>query len=177
MEKLLIQRARMLVKDRIPGRRIGQEAELFLHSWRVGDLLREHGFSEEVQIAGLFHDITEDGGVSFDELKAFGCSEHVCRLVWLASHEDEAGSYEARQVLMFAGLIKANDLEAWAIKVADSIDNLRDCWSLEREDRVLYVEVHAQLLVQLAEPSLHGHPILSLLVREIAQQKTLLLSG
>lgn len=41
----------------------------YKHSIRVYDSLRDHGFGEDVQMAGLLHDIVEDGNYTFEQLK------------------------------------------------------------------------------------------------------------
>gem|GEM_PF-4090664 len=42
---------------------------MYIHSVRVYEFLKTHGFSDDVQYAGLLHDIVEDGGYTFEQLK------------------------------------------------------------------------------------------------------------
>lgn len=95
------------------------------------DLFAEHGYGPEVCLAGLLHDIVEDGGVSLDELRAAGFSERVVELVDLCSHDASIEGNDARWVVMMARLVQAGDSDAWAIKVADLVDNLRDSGTME----------------------------------------------
>lgn len=77
-------RAEELVRTRIPGMRKGTtDKPAYTHSFHVRDLLEEHGYGPEVCLAGLLHDIVEDGGVSLAELRAVGFSERVMRLAGL----------------------------------------------------------------------------------------------
>ncbi len=80
---------------------------------------------------GLLHDIVEDGGVPLEELRAAGFSERVMRLVDLCSHDASIEGTDARWVVMIARLVQAGDSDAWAIKVADLADNLRDSGTME----------------------------------------------
>ena len=74
-ENVLEQVAEQLVKTQISGVRKGTtDVPNWTHSSRVRDILRVHGFSDEVILAGLLHDIVEDGGVSLDELRKMGFS-------------------------------------------------------------------------------------------------------
>lgn len=146
-----------LVKERIPGNRTGQDVPNYQHSWSVCRILKDSCFDYETSLAGLLHDIVEDGDVSYRELESLGCSRRVLELVRLVSHEETVHSYEARQVLMFAALIKAADAGAWAIKIADTLDNVLSSSSLDLQDRMLYVEVHARLLLELTRPFYARH--------------------
>ena len=60
-----------------------------MHSVRVGELLKKHGFSEDIQYAGLLHDIIEDGGYTLDKLRELGYSERTVELVDLATFDLE----------------------------------------------------------------------------------------
>jgi len=124
--------AEELVQTRIPGMRKGTtDKAAYTHSFHVRDLLEEHGYGPEVCLAGLLHDIVEDGGVSLEELRAAGFSERVVRLVNLCSHDAAIEGTDARWVVMMARLVQVGDSDAWAIKVADLVDNLRDSGTME----------------------------------------------
>ena len=52
-------------------KRIGGEPYIS-HPMAVAELLRESGYDEEHQIAGLFHDLLEDTDATEDEIAAYG---------------------------------------------------------------------------------------------------------
>jgi len=124
---LLRQRAKELAKDRITGVRLfDAKTPLYLHSWKVGDLLAEHGFSEEIQIAGILHDILEDSRTTTDELRELGYAENILTLVQLVSHDNAIiNTIEQWEDLMYK-LIRAKNITARAIKIADITDNITE---------------------------------------------------
>ncbi len=148
----MMEQAEQLVRERITGTRKGMDKPACTHSFNVRDILARHGFSGEVQLAGLLHDVIEDGGVSLDELTALGFGDRVVELVNLASHDLAVeGSYE-RWVKMIARLIDATDAEAWAIKLADIRDNLRDSHAMpNKEQQLLLREVKVRLMLELTK--------------------------
>ena len=99
---------------------------------------------------GLLHDIVEDGGVPLEELRAAGFSERVVRLVDLCSHDAAIEGTDARWVVMIAQLVRAGDSDAWAIKVADLVDNLRDSGMMEVGRREWMVGVKRLLMMRVA---------------------------
>lgn len=143
--------AEELVQTRIPGMRKGTtDKPAYTHSFHVRDLLEEHGYSPEVCLAGLLHDIVEDGGVSLEELRAAGFSECVVRLVDLCSHDASIEGTDARWVVMIARLVQAGDSDAWAIKVADLVDNLMDSGTMEVGRREWMRNVKRSLMGRVA---------------------------
>ena len=144
--------AEELVQTRIPGMRKGTtDKPAYTHSFHVRDLLEEHGYGPEVCCAGLLHDIVEDGGVSLDELHAAGFGERVVELVDLCSHDASIEGTDARWVVMMARLVQAGDSDAWAIKVADLVDNLRDSGTMEVGRREWMRNVKRPLMVRVAK--------------------------
>lgn len=150
-EAQIIVLAEELVRTRIPGMRKGTtDKPAYTHSFHVRDLLAEHGYGPEVCLAGLLHDIVEDGEVSLDELRAAGFSERVVRLVDLCSHDASIEGTDARWVAMMARLVQARDSDAWAIKVADLADNLRDSGTMEVGRREWMVGVKRPVMGRVA---------------------------
>lgn len=99
---------------------------------------------------GILYDIVEDGGVPLEELCAAGFSERVVELVDLCSHDASIEGNDARWVVMMARLVQAGDSDAWAIKVADLVDNLRDSGTLEVGRREWMVNVKRVLMMRVA---------------------------
>lgn len=146
--------AEQLVAERIPGLRKGMDKPAYLHSMHVRDILREHGMSEEVCLAGLLHDIVEDGDVSLDELKAMGFSQRIVDLVDLATHDDTLATGDERWVCMIARLVKAADVDAWQIKIADLASNIGDSAGMPVDRRAWMLTVKAPLMLKVTEPLL-----------------------
>ena len=118
---------------------------------------------------GVLRDIVEDGGVPLEELRAAGFSERVVRLVDLCSHEAPVEGTDARWVVMMARLVQAGDSDAWAIKVADLADNLRDSGTMEMGRREWMVNVKRPLMVRLSSFYVEPLLIMNLELSAIAQ--------
>lgn len=140
------QKARALVQERIKGHRKGTDRPAYMHSVAVSEALRAKGYADEVCLAGLLHDIVEDGGVSLNDLIQMGFSARVVELVSLCTHDASIKNRDARWVKMMARLVDANDAEAWAIKLADIEDNLKDCGSMSPDRAKFLREVKWPLL-------------------------------
>lgn len=156
---VLLEQARKLVAERIPGTRKGSQEPAYIHSTRVSDALARFGFSEDVVIAGMLHDIVEDGETSLDDLRELGFSKRTVELVRLCTHDDMVEGGDRRWVKMMAGLIDADDQEAWAIKFADLTDNLKSSHTLDQDRRRFMREVKGPLLLRLATPEMRTSPV------------------
>jgi GTP diphosphokinase / guanosine-3',5'-bis(diphosphate) 3'-diphosphatase len=153
-----------LVKTRIQGTRKGSAEPAYLHSWRVSKSIEQHGFSPDAVLAAMLHDIVEDGETSLEALAALGCNAAVLQLVDLASHSlhspaSTALEKDQRWANMVQRLEQAQNLEAWAIKMADLLDNLRGCRSLPPERQAMFLEVKAPTYLRLTNDLLGQHPL------------------
>ncbi|WP_239256185.1 HD domain-containing protein [Listeria ilorinensis] len=93
----------------------------FSHPLNVARILRQAGFSEDVVIAGLLHDVVEDTLVTANEIEQeFG--SHVAALV-LSHTEDKTLSWEERKAHTIE-TVRTGNLEEKALIVADKYDNL-----------------------------------------------------
>ncbi len=144
--------ARVLVSERIPGTRKGSAEPAYLHSWRVGDALAQFGYAEEVVVAGTLHDVVEDGDVTFEDLRTQGFSSKIVSLVDLCTHDLGLEYGDARWVKMIARLVDAQDVDAWAIKLADLADNVKGSRTMPEDRRRFMREVKAPLLLRVSEP-------------------------
>lgn len=152
--------AESLVQTHILGFRKGTtDVPNWTHSFRVRDILVSHGFSDEVCLAGLLHDIVEDGNVSLQRLKDEGFSDRVVELVDLCSHDNELVGGEVRWVNMMARLARVGDADAWAIKMADLTDNLRSCHTMSEDRQRFMRETKRPLVLALTHELLGGHPL------------------
>jgi len=131
-----------LVKERITWfRKWTEDVPNYTHSFHVRDLLRSYGFNETVQMAGLLHDIIEDGDTSLEELAEMGYSQEVLTLVDLATHNKETEDKFQRRKDMMERLEEANNKDARAVKLADITDNVSQCHlmpNIEKKKRFLY---------------------------------------
>lgn len=149
----LTKKAEELVRERIKGTRKGLPDEPnYQHSFRVRDLVQDCPLDErsgDLFIAALLHDIVEDGGMTFEQLKVAGFSKRTVGLIDLCSHDPNVEHKTERWVRMIARLVEANDADAWRIKLADLTDNLSQARGLSPDNRKFMVEVKAPLLLRL----------------------------
>ncbi len=145
-----------LIKERITGHRKGlPNVPAYEHSLRVGELLREQdGYVSDLALAGLLHDIVEDGGVSLEDLKTQGFNDEIIHLVDLCSHNTNITDSNVRWVNMIAGLANEGNTQAWTIKLADIYDNLQESHALNPERRRFMVETKTPLLLALTKDKL-----------------------
>ena len=156
----LYTKAEALVRERIGGFRKGTtDVSNWTHSIRVAELLEEYGCTDEVVIAGLLHDVVEDGGVTLDELSDTGFSERIVELVDLCSHSLDIKGSEKRWMTMMARLVEARDRDAWLIKTADLLDNLRSCHTMPREKQVFMRDVKGRIFLSLSKNAVGSHKL------------------
>lgn len=168
----LIDLAKQLVKEHIPGSRKGlPDAPLYLHSYRVFESLQLNKADEEACLAGLLHDIVEDGGVTLEDLRQQGFTERTLECVRLATHDDKIVGSDARWTVMMAGLTLAENKDAWLIKIADVLDNLSDCYAMSMERQKFMIEVKAPLIISLSRLLCENHPLWNALDQRIEQQR------
>ncbi len=132
----MLPQARQLIQSRIPGTRKGSDSPAYLHSVRVSELLRDHGYDETLQLAGMLHDIVEDGDTTLEELRAMGYSGRVVELVDLVSHDPAITEKYPRWATMMKRLLASGDIDAFALKLADYTDNLSECHLMTDKDKL-----------------------------------------
>lgn len=74
---------------------------------------------EEILHAALLHDIVEDTGHTFDQLRAMGYADATVRRVELLTREDDGRSYQQE----IEEIAASGDLGAIVIKLSDNEDN------------------------------------------------------
>lgn len=121
-------------------RKLGDDPYV-VHIVHVSVILIRHGFSEDVAIAGLLHDIIEDQGVSLHEIEAeFGTAvaEMVDALTEWKSEDGLERPWEVRKQEALAHLQEASK-GAVAVKAADTLHNARSvALSLRREGPLIW---------------------------------------
>jgi (p)ppGpp synthase/HD superfamily hydrolase len=149
-----------LIQTRIPGFRKGTDVPAYTHSEHVYDMLVRYGLSEEICLAGLLHDVIEDGDTSLEELSSLGFSDRTVELVSLCTHDmtsSEGG--DALWVKMIARLIDAKDRGAWLIKLADLFDNAQSADTMSPARARFNKEVKVPLLLAVTKEVAGDHGI------------------
>ena len=124
--------------------RIGGE-KYITHPVAVADDLRNKGFSTEVQIIGLFHDLLEDTDATKKEIIAL--SNHKVYNIVLLLTKEEGYSMDD-----YMSRIQNNKL-ATAVKLADRNHNLRCSLVADEEFRMKYYKESYEYYKKLVENS------------------------
>ncbi len=110
------------------------------HVFGVAMLLSHHGFSEDVVVAGLLHDVLEDSPAFGAEVAKFG--DAVLGWVRTVTDPDKVapGAEEMNWVDRkgaYIEQVRAGDPEAKAVACADKIHNMESTWMrMRRGDRL-----------------------------------------
>ncbi len=119
------------------------------HPVKVGMMLREADFDEEVVAAGILHDTIEDSDATEPELKVeFG--DRVARLVISVTEPDKSHSWTERQQAYLERIGSANK-ETLAISACDKIDNMRSMLQSLRAGFNVYERMNAPPDQQIAK--------------------------
>ena len=116
--------------------RKGSTVPYIVHPVHVSIVLIRYGFSEDVAIAGLLHDIVEDQGYPLSDIKAcFGPA--VAEMVAAATEQKEEGGqlrpWEDRKREALDHMRQAS-LDAVAVKAVDLLCNTRALASALRQE-------------------------------------------
>jgi (p)ppGpp synthase/HD superfamily hydrolase len=108
---------------RVSQARKGTAFPYVLHPLRVAEILRRHGYEEEVIAAGMLHDTIEDAEVGVEEISGrFG--PRVARLVEAVSEADRTLTWRERKGATIEKVPDADE-DVLAILAADKLDNIR----------------------------------------------------
>jgi (p)ppGpp synthase/HD superfamily hydrolase len=121
--------------------RKGGDVPYLVHPVHVSVILMHHGFSEDVAIAGLLHDIVEDQDVSLSSIEVgFGpaVAEMVAALTEKKKQDGVPRPWEIRKQEALEQVQRAS-LEAVAVKAADALHSTRSMAAdLRREGSSLW---------------------------------------
>lgn len=159
-----------LLQKAILWTRTGMDIPTYTHSIRVYDSLRDHGFAEEVQMAGLLHDIIEDGNYTFEQLKDLWYSERVIELVHLSTYDMQMEEGPESRMKMMHRLIECNDADARAVKIADFSDNLTECHHLQEFSLKWYLFVKAPLFLYYGNKFFAGSSLYDEMIKRYWEQ-------
>jgi hypothetical protein len=110
--------------------RKGTDIPYITHPVAVAWILHDAGCDEDVVVAGLLHDVTEDAKVPLDTLrKAFG--ERVARIVAVCSEPDKSLPWITRKEHSIRQLTECDD-DARAVAAADKLHNVQ-CMLTDRK--------------------------------------------
>jgi len=102
--------------------RKGSDVPYIVHPLEVLRLLTDMNADENLQIAGVLHDVVEDTPVTIEQVEAeFG--KEVARLV--ASHTEERGKSWCEQKRATVEIVKKSDKPVQMLIMADKISNLK----------------------------------------------------
>ncbi len=102
-----------------------------LHSIRVGVFLYQGGYSKEVCIGGILHDVIEDTETSEQEIESrFGSK--IAKIV-AANSKDISIVERAKRSEMLIKKCATHSRESAVIKAADILDNIRYYRKIENE--------------------------------------------
>ena len=138
-----LEKAIEFMKQKHGNQKRKQGTPYYTHPLAVAKLLKEKGFPEEYQLAGLFHDLIEDTDATYEEIIAFS-SEEVAEAVRLVSKTDGYVMAE------YIGNIKQNEM-ARMVKLADRIHNLSESPNASRAFQAKYIRETQEWYVDLAK--------------------------
>ncbi|MEM4389780.1 MAG: HD domain-containing protein [Candidatus Micrarchaeia archaeon] len=172
----LIRKAHAFAKEKHKNERREDGSPFISHPEFVALHVAKISGSAEQVSAALLHDVMENQGVGFGELKErFG--ERVARIVvqlskpkytgqgWIfADHPryprvKNRASYKARSDVYYASLLKSDAFEAIPIKIFDSLHNLLTMQSIparERKRRLDVFDEHIAWLARKLDPSTYN---------------------
>ena len=120
-----------------------QGTPYYLHPLTVAKMLKEKGFSEDYQIAGLFHDLIEDTDATCEEIKNIS-NENIVEAVKLLT---KTKGYVMSE---YIGNIEKNDI-AKMVKLADRIHNLSEAIFASKEFQKKYIKETEEWFINLAK--------------------------
>lgn len=120
-----------------------QGTPYYLHPLAVAKMLKDKGFSEDYQIAGLFHDLIEDTEVTYEEIKNIS-NENIVEAVKLLT---KTKGYVMSE---YIGNIEKNDI-AKMVKLADRIHNLSEAIFASKEFQKKYIKETEEWFINLAK--------------------------
>lgn len=138
-----------------------QGTHYYEHPYAVAQILKDKGFSEEYQIAGLFHDLVEDTETTYDEILEMS-NLNIARAVLLVSKEE---GYNMKDYIERISL----DEMARAIKLADRLHNLKEARVANKNFQRKYIKETREWYLDLAKGTVFEEDLnnaLELLVKE-----------
>lgn len=131
------------IKMKHNGQTRKQGTPYYLHPLAVSKILKNNGFSDEYQIAALFHDLLEDTNTTYDEIKGIS-SEEIANAVKLVTKEK---GYKMQE---YIERIKNNDI-AKMVKLADRLHNISETHLASKDFQEKYIKETKDWYIDLAK--------------------------
>ena len=140
------------IKEKHKGQYRKQGTEYYTHPVAVAKILREKGFNEDYQVAGLFHDLLEDTDTTYEELVSIS-NEEIAKAVLLVTKEKD---YDMNE---YINRIKNNDM-AHAVKLADRLHNLTEAVYADEVFKEKYIKETEEYYLDLAKNTIFENDII-----------------
>lgn len=135
---------RKIATQKHKGQKRKQGTPAILHPIGVAEMLKDKGFSQEYQIAGLLHDTIEDNEeTTYEEILNLTNLE-IATAVNLVTKEENYDEQDYHDRIM------KNDM-ARMLKLADRLYNLRDAVNADIEFQKKYIKETMQWYVDMAK--------------------------
>ncbi len=96
---------------------------VLFHSFKVGTILYELGYSKDIIISGILHDLLEDTDITYEDIwDSFG--EKIARCVLAVTFDSKISDKLEQSRKMFLNCIKFGK-DALIVKCADLLDNIK----------------------------------------------------
>lgn len=131
------------IKEKHKDQKRIQGTPYYLHPVEVSNILNKKGFSQDYQIAGLFHDLLEDTNTTYEEILRISNPE-IAEAVRLVTKENGYIMSE------YIERIKQNDM-ARMVKLADRIHNLSETHLASAKFKEKYIKETEEWFIDLAD--------------------------
>ncbi|MEE1039032.1 MAG: nitroreductase family protein [Eubacterium sp.] len=129
-------RAYIFAEEKHRGQKRKEGIPYITHPLEVSRILKEWGYDEKYQLAGLFHDLLEDTDASEEEIESIGGAE-VLRAVKCLTKE------EGYNIEDYVDRIKKDPI-AFVVKAADRLHNLKSAVYADEKFKRRYIEESMQ---------------------------------
>ena len=143
------------IKKKHEGQKRKQGTPYYLHPVAVAKILKEKGFSEDYQIAGLCHDLLEDTETTYEELLAM-TNEHIAEAVKLVTKE------KGYQQADYMKRIQQHKM-AHMVKLADRYHNLTETVLADPKFQKKYITETKTWYLDLAKGTMFEQDIVAAL--------------
>lgn len=145
----MISKTKQLVKKCIKWNRKWLDEPNYLHSYRIYDLLVNAWYNKDICIAWLLHDILEDSVITENDLIDLWYNDTIIWLVKACTHDKSIkNSFEKWKHMMDKISVSWNT-DALIIKIADFIDNIKQCYLLKPDRYYNFVYKKAPYIMKL----------------------------
>ena len=131
------------VKIKHEGQKRKQGTPYYLHPFAVADILKEKGFNDDYQAAGLLHDTLEDTNATKEEILKLSNKEVLDTVVLLTKEK----GYKMQD---YYNRIKNNDM-AKMVKLADRYHNLSESTMTNILFKKKYIKETEDWYIKMAE--------------------------